>query len=360
MKPIVPSHVQVVTQPLPDSTLGVDTHKDTHTYAVLTNAGVKLGVKTFSTTQVGHAAAVSWARTLGNITAAGVECSANYGAGLTRYLQSQSIPVVEVNVVDKQARARAGKTDEYDAVSAARLVLSGRCASPAKELTGLFFDLAVLINARDSAVKAQTQTMNVLKAVLVKSPDEYRQSVVTKSGTSLALVKKLASTRPNLGQEYFIIRTTLKSLAARWLALRDEAMSYEATMLSLMTPVAKELLDYEGIGVVGAGIILSHVGADLSRFSNRDDFCKLAGVSPRPVSSGMTDRYRLDRGGDRQLNKAMYHAAMTRARKPESASAAYIEKRVTQGKTKRDAVRCLKKYIARDIYTILLSVYKNL
>ncbi len=354
MLSIMQGRVQIASNQI---VVGTDTHKQTHTYSALSSVGGVLGTETFPATLIGHQKALTWARQFGDIAAFGIECAANYGAGLARFIRDQNIPVVEVNVVDKQARARAGKTDEYDSITAGRLLLSGQCQDEAKQLEGPFLAISVVLNARDSAVRMQTKANNQVKAALVRCADEYRAGF--DGLTTLALHKKLANSRPRVTDSQYSVKNTLRLLSARYLFLKDEIKEHDKQLKELVVPLAPQLLECEGIGLVGAATILSVVGSNLTRINGRDGFCRLAGVSPKPVSSGMTDKHRLDRGGNRQLNKVLYTAAMTRSQKKDSATAVYIEKRLSSNKTRKDALRCLKKYIAREVYSVLLKVYEK-
>lgn len=332
--------------------LGVDTHRDTHTAAVVTSIGQLCGSQEFPTTGKGCRDLLAWARGHGQIRRAGVECTGSYGAALSRMLQAEAIDVFDVNQPDKRARRSRGKTDAVDAEGAARAVISGRASVVAKTGDGPIEALRVLKMVRDSAVRARTQAINQLKAILVTTPPGLRESLHP-LGTK-TLVRRCADLSDPDPHETTGVATVcaLRRLAQRILALTAEANDIEKLMTSLIQNHIPELLTRPGVGPDSAAALLILAGDNPDRVKTESSFAALCGVSPVEASSGLTIRRRLNRGGDRRANAALYRIVISRLRW-DSRTKAYMERRSAEGKTRREVIRCLKRYVAREIFTLI-------
>jgi transposase len=333
--------------------LGVDTHKDLHAAAVISPLGVLLSSKDFPATAAGYQELLAWAKTFGTLRRAGVECTGSYGAALARHLRAAGVEVIEVNQPDKTTRRRQGKTDTLDAASAARAVLSGRASATAKAGDGPVEMLRMFKLAKASAVKARTQTINQLKAVLVATDPTLRETL---SGLStLLLIRRCTQLQVDTPCDTTSAAAyTLRLLARRILTLTDEIHDLEQQITAAVTSHTPRLLTRRGIGPDNAAAVLIAAGDNPHRLRSEASFAALCGVSPLEASSGKTSRRRLNRGGDRQANSALYRIAMCRLRW-DARTRHYLARRITEGKTRREAIRCLKRYIAREIYQIITS-----
>ncbi|MEU5198906.1 IS110 family transposase [Streptomyces scabiei] len=332
--------------------LGVDTHKDVHVAAVLDHLGRLLSSGEFPVTAAGYRQLLDWARQYGTVLRAGVECTGSYGAGLARYLATQQVAVVEVNQPDRSTRRRRGKTDAVDAEAAARAALSGIARALPKSGDGQVEALRMLRLAKNSAVKARTQALNQLKAVLVNAPSALREELEPLSTTLLVRrCAELADTRKgNPAADTAVF--TLRLLAQRVVQLRHEATELERRMTIAIRATAPSLLEQLGIGPDSAAALLITAGDNPERLGSEASFAALRGVSPVEKSSGKSQRRRLNRGGDRQANAALHRIVVTRMRQDER-TRLYLERRTAQGKGKREVMRCLKRYAAREVYCLI-------
>jgi len=328
--------------------LGVDTHKDLHVAAVLTALGVLLGTRSFPTTAKGYRQLLTWARGFGPLHRAGVECTGSYGAALSRHLRSEVVTVIEVNRADRGNRRRRGKTDTIDAEAAARAVLSGRATAIAKSGDGQVEMLRMFKLAKSSAIKSRGQAINQLKAVLVRAEPALRESMTGLSNPALfrrcAELDHPAPCDPG-GAATF----TLRLLARRILELTGEIEELNTQITAAIDVRAPQLLQRYGVGPDTSAALLLAAGDNPDRLNSEASFAALCGVSPIEASSGKTHRRRLNRGGDRQANSALYTVTIARLRW-DKRTQHYVQRRVAEGKTRREAIRCLKRYIAREIY----------
>lgn len=342
----------------PEVVLGVDTHRDVHTAAVVTSLGLLRATQEFATTAQGCRELLAWARGYGQIRRAGVECTGSYGASLSRLLQTGAIEVFDVNQPDKRARRSGGKTDAVDAEAAARAVISGRASAVAKTGDGPVEALRVLKMVRDSAVHARTKAINQLKAILVTAAPELRESL---HGLGVkTLVRRCAELPATDLTEPAAAATTsaLRRLAQRVLSLTNEANDTEKLMTSLIEDHAPQLLARTGIGPDSAAAVLIVAGDNADRIRTEGSFAALCGVSPVEASSGNTQRRRLNRGGDRRANAALYRIVISRLRW-DPRTQAYMERRLTEGRTRREIVRCLKRYVAREVFNLITNPYSS-
>ncbi|WP_190174073.1 IS110 family transposase [Streptomyces mirabilis] len=332
--------------------LGVDTHKDVHVAAVLDHLGRLLDTREFPATAAGYRQLLDRACQFGTVLRAGVECTGSYGAGLARYLATQRVPVVEVNQPDRSARRRRGKTDAVDAEAAARAALSGTARALPKSGDGQVEVLRMLRLAKNSAVKARTQALNQLKAVLVKAPSALREELEPLS-TALLVRRCAELVDPRDGNPAADTAVlTLRLLAQRVLRLRQEVTELGRRMTAAVRASAPSLLERLGIGPDCAAALLITAGDNPERLSSEASFAALCGASPVEKSSGKTRRRRLNRGGDRQANAALHRIVVTRMRQDER-TRNYLERRTAEGRGKREIMRCLKRYTARKVYALI-------
>jgi transposase len=332
---------------------GVDTHKDTHHAAVLDLQGRVLGDRGFPVSTAGYRDLLDWVAGHGVLDRAGVELTGSYGAGLTRFLTGAGVEVVEVNTTDKATRARRGKDDAIDAVAAAQKVLSGMATAVPKDTTGAVEAVRVLKLGRDSAVKTRTRALNQLKDLRVTAPAVLREQL---DGLTLpAVVVRARGFRPDrarLADPLQATKAAMKRLADRIHHLDAEIAEATADLTALVSSLAPTLLARPGIGVHTAAQFLVTVGGNIDRIRDDAAFARICGAAPIPVSSGKTTRLRLHRGGDRQANSALHIIVIGRFKNhPETQ--AYLAKKLAQGKSKRDVIRALKRYVAREVFTIL-------
>jgi transposase len=334
--------------------LGVDTHKDNHVAAVLTVVGVVLGTKAFPATAAGYRALLKWARGFGVLHRAGVEGTGSYGMALTRVLRGEGVLVVEVNRPDKTTRRRRGKNDAIDAECAARAVLSGRAESSAKAGTGTVETVRLFKLAKSSAVKSRTQAINQLKSVLICADPQLRESL---SGLGITeLVRRCAHLQLDAGTDTDTdpARYTLRLLAERIQYLTEQVDELTKQIGDAIAAHAPQLLEHNGVGPDTAADLLITAGGNPDRLRSEASFAALCGASPVEASSGKTERHRLNRGGDRQANAALYRIALCRLRWDQR-TRNYAQRRVAEGKTRREVLRCLKRYIAREIYPLIVK-----
>ncbi|MCX5377569.1 IS110 family transposase [Streptomyces sp. NBC_00091] len=324
--------------------LGVDTHKDIHVAAVITTLGASLAHQEFPTTAVGYRQLLAWGRSFGVLHRAGVECTGSFGTALTRVLRQEGIDVVEINQPDRATRRKRGKTDAIDADAAARAVLSGRATTMPKSADGPVEDMRVLRLAKESAVKARTQALNQLKAVLMSIDPDLRELLTGLSNPAL-VATCAALDVDDRGEAVF----TMRLLARRVQHLSDEVKELTRRTTRAVRACRPQMLDLVGVGPDSAAVLLIAAGDNPDRINDEASFAALCGVSPVEQSSGKTQRRRLNRGGNRQANAALYRVVMTRIRWDERTQK-YLERRTAEGMSKREIIRCLKRYVARELY----------
>lgn len=331
---------------------GVDTHKDAHVGAVVDRFGRLLGTKSFSTTTTGYEELLAWMNAMGSVAAIGVEGTGSYGAGLMRPLRSCGEVVKEVNRPNRQMRHRRGKNDAVDAEAAARAALSGQTAGEPKSQDGLVETIRLYRLLLVTFRKERTALVNTLRNVLITGPDDLRQRLEPLAWS--ALLKQCAQLRP-LGQQgdpAHAARATLKALARQITALDLQLKATRQTLGELATAANPELMAAKGVGVDSATILLVAVGDNPERIRSESSLATFCGASPIEASSGKNCRHRLNRGGNRQANNALWRIAMIRLQ-TDPRTQEYARRRKAEGKTPRDITRCLKRFIAREIYRIL-------
>ncbi|WP_455711437.1 IS110 family RNA-guided transposase [Streptomyces hirsutus] len=338
----------------PQITGGVDTHGLTHHAAVVDPVGRHLADREFPATIRGYRDLLDWMRTHGTLAAVGVEGTGAYGAELARVLTAVGVTVVDVDRPDRKTRRMKGKSDPIDAYAAAMAVLSGRATGIPKSRDGVVEAVRVLRIARRSAVKARTQAMNQIRGLLVSAPAMLREQVAGLARA--ALIRTLARLRPgeDLSRPLAATRASLRRLARRHQALDEEIAELDAEIGPLVKQAAPALLELFGVGPETAGQLLATAGDNPERMRSEGAFAHLAGVAPIPASSGRTHRHRLNRGGDRAANNALHTIVLTRMRFDER-TRAYVERRTKEGLNKKDIMRCLKRFVAREVYRALTS-----
>lgn len=334
--------------------VGVDTHRDTHYAVVVDERGGELGGEEFPASGAGYAGLVAWAGGFGRLAKAGVEGTGSYGAGLTAHLHSLGLAVVEVTSPDRQQRRLRGKTDRLDALHAARAAASGQASVVPKLRDGLVEMIRILHAERRLVVKQNTETMNALRGAIVTAPEPVRARLG--KTTAVALAKACVNLRAR-GTDDALAQTAIQMLQRRakaWLEGRAQAKTLLAELKVLVTEVNPALLAEHGVGPDSAAALLTCVGGNPDRVTSETAFAMLTGVAPIPASSGQTHRYRLNRGGDRQANAALHRIIVVRL-KSHPETRAYRDRTLTRGKSRKDALRLLKRYLARRLYPILLD-----
>ena len=319
--------------------------------------GARLGTMTIPADSKGYQALETWARSLGLVRAFGVEGTGSYGAGLSRFLCEGGHAVLEVNRPNRQLRHRHEKNDPLDAESAARAVLSGQATALPKAGTSSAEMIRHHKVARDTAVKGRTQAMQTLKAIIVGSPAALREQLDRVTG-KMTLIRHLAALRPGpLISTTASAKTALRAIARRWLALSEEIKAHDAHLGRLTAARAPELIQAHGMGTDTAAEMLLLVGDNPGRIRSEAAFAKLCGACPIPASSGKTNRHRLNRGGNRQANAALYRVVVTRMRGHQP-TLDYVRRRTAEGKSKLEIIRCLKRFVAREIFGYLCAAPK--
>ncbi len=332
---------------------GVDTHRDVHVAAALDDRGALLGTAEFDTTARGYRDLLAWLADFGDVGLVGVEGTGTYGAGLTRHLHEAGVEVIEVDRPNRQRRRRAGKSDTTDAVSAARAALSGEASTAAKSRDGNVEKIRVLRIARRSIVRERVRAINALRALIVTAPPEVRDQLkgLTAIGVSQAVARfRVADPTTDTGA----LKYAMRSLGRRAESLRAEAKDLNAILRTLIDDTAPELLARPNIGVDAAGALLVAAGDNPERMRSESSFAKLCAAAPMEASSGMVTRHRLSRAGNREANAALFTIIINRmGRDPRTQ--AYVTRRRAEGLSNLEIIRCLKRYVAREVYPLLTN-----
>lgn len=333
--------------------LGVDTHLDVHVGAVVDGVGRILGVLSIETTRHGYEQLLSWARSFGCLERAGVEGTGTYGASLTRFLTDEGIEVIEINRPNRARRRRRGKTDSTDAENAARAILAGEADAVPKSQSGPVEAMRVITSTRRSAVKARTQAANQIRAMIVTAAEVLRDDL---RGLPLEeCIERCARFSP--GQDAAPLEATkraLRSLSIRWRALAGEVSELDRSLEAITSAAAPRLVARKGVGPLTAAVLMMTAGDNADRLQSEASLAALCGVSPVEASSGKMSRHRLNRGGDRQANNALWTIAMVRMR-CERRTQEYVDRRTKEGRSTKEIRRCLKRYIVRELYPLILA-----
>lgn len=339
---------------------GVDTHKDLHVAAIVDEQDRVLGTRCFATTRQGYRQMIAWMRSFGELQRIGIESTGSYGAGLLRFVQQTGIEVLEVTTPDRHDRRRRGKSDDLDAQNAAHAAFAGKRTVTPKSRDGMIEALRVLKACRKTAVAARRIALQMIQNTIVCAPDGLRD--VLRTMTRMQLVRTLAAWRPDLTAYRDVesaYRISLKSLARRYLELHDEIADLEEMIGPIVEELAPDLVARNSIGHTSAAQLLLTAGDNPQRLRSEASFAALCGVSPVPPSSGKTIRHRLSRGGDRAANSALHIIAIVRLR-TDPKTKAYVAKRIAEGHSKLDAIRALKRYIAREVFTLITRRQKQI
>ena len=340
---------------------GVDAHTDEHHVAVLDGQGRPLAAAAFPTTADGYTRLISWLRGRGTIERVGVESTGAYAAGLVRALHADGIRVVEVNQPHPHARQRLGKSDPIDAELAARAALSGTASALPKQTGGIVESIRQLSVARAGALKARTAALQQLDDLLITAPEQLRGEL--RGGRTLkaraALCLHLRPDSDRLHEPAQAAKLALRSLARRARELEREITELDQQLERLVALAAPRTVQLFAVGTQSASQLLVTAGENIERLRSEAAFARICGAAPIPASSGRTTRHRLDYGGDRQANRALHMIAVCRLRYCER-TRAYARKRTADGLNRREILRCLKRYIARQTYTTLRDDLRSL
>ena len=337
-----------IVEERPAVTGGAGTHSEVHVAAALDLVGGLLGVAEFPATPAGYAGLLGWLGGFGDVALVGVEGTGSYGAGLARYLAKCGVRVVEVDRADRQDRRRNGKSDPLDAVSAARAALSGRASGAPKGRDGAVEAIRALTVAKRSARRERTQAVNQARALLLTGPEDLRARFAGLRAAALA--EAAAALRPRPGDDPgYAVRVALRELGRRVQFLDGQLGRLDELIVPLVTARAPGLLALYGVGPDTAALLLTAAGDNPGRLRSEAAWAHLCGTAPIPASSGKTRRHRLNPGGNREANHALWRIVITRM-SAHPATLAYVERRTKEGLSKKEIIRCLKRYVAREVY----------
>jgi transposase len=328
---------------------GVDTHLDVHVAAALDSIGGLLGVESFAASPAGYRKLYGWLSSFGALSRVGVEGTGAYGAGLARFLAGQGVEVIEVDRPNRQARRSHGKSDPVDAVEAARAALSGRARGLAKSRDGNVEAMRALLVVKRSARHARISTVNQMRHLCITGPDDLRQRLGGLS--AIMLPREAAAMRPrdNGDPVGYATRLSLQMLGRRMLLLDEQIERVEKMLGELVKQTSPGLLAIYGVGPDTGASLLVAAGDNPERLRSEAAWAHLCGVAPIQASSGKVVRHRLNRGGDRQANAALWAIVFSRL-VSHPPTRAYLERRQKEGRSKREIVRILKRYVAREVY----------
>jgi transposase len=347
---------------------GVDTHADTHCAAALDDAGRLLGVREFGSDRAGCGQLLKWLRAHGELSRVGVEGTGSYGAGLMRFLHENDVLVLEVDRPDRRTRRRLGKSDPIDAEAAARAVLAGTADGVPKTRDGMVEAIRTLRVARSGAVKARTAALNALLSLARTAPEPLAQQVRGLNARKLTTLsagfrpaapprvgKSTAARAQQLADPITATKTAMRRLAQRIQNLDEEITAADRDLHALLATRAPQLLARHGVGPESAGQLLVTAGDNPERLATDRAFAALTGTSPTPAGSGRrSNRHRLNRGGDRAANRALFTIALVRMATHQPTKD-YVIRRTQEGLSKREIIRCLKRYIARELFPLIIE-----
>ena len=331
---------------------GVDTHKDVHVAAVFDDRGKILDTSSFDTTTAGYRKLLAWLRSYGELQRVGVEGTGSYGAGLAHYLATEGIEVLEVNRPNRQMRRRRGKSDPVDAEAAARSVLNGEATTVPKSGQSLVESIRVLRVAFTSARNSRTRVTLQIRDLIVTAPDQLRSVLAPLSTKERVIRCARFRVCGDLADPNEANRRALRTLTRRYVALSAEMEELKHSLNDLTARANPALRALKGVGPDAAAILLVAAGDNPERLRNEAAFAAMCGVSPVQASSGKTTRHRLNRSGNRQANHALWRIANARLI-TDAQTRAYAARRTSEGKSRREIVRCLKRYIAREVFRTL-------
>ena len=333
--------------------LGVDTHEREHVAALVDEFGRLLATRSFPANERGFALLLAWAREHGVVRRAGVEGTGSFGVGLARFLAEHGLEVLEVTRPSRRSRRHLGKSDTVDAEAAARMVLSGEASATPKPRDGVVESIRVLQLARRSAIKARTQAGQQIRSLIITAPAELNRALGDL--TTAQQVARCRRLRPGTSKGALAsTKQALRSLAQRWQQLDQEVDELERDLHRLTAAAAPRLLAEPGVGPETAAKLLVIASDNPARLRSDAALAALCGASPVEASSGKTKRHRLNKGGDRQGNNALWTIANNRLiHDPETR--AYAARRTGEGLSRNEILRCLKRHLARRLYPLLLA-----
>jgi transposase len=330
---------------------GVDTHADVHVAAACDPLGAVLATESFPTTASGYRRLLAWLRGFGELTRVGVEGTGSYGTGLARSLAAEGVEVIEVHRPNRQERRQYGKDDVVDAIRAARAVLAGRATGTPKSHDGPVEALRALKIVHRSANKARTQALNQIRDLVTTAPEELRAQL--RDLRRRQLLETCAAFRPGDRDDLIsVTKLALRGLARRVADLDEEIAAINARRRRITTTFAPDLCAAHGIGPDTATAPLLAAGDNPQRLRNERTWSALLAANPIKASSGKTVRHRLNRGGDRNGNSALWRIVIVRMAS-DPATKAYVERRTNEGLNKPEIIRCLKRYVAPETYDVL-------
>lgn len=329
--------------------IGIDTHKEFHAFCALDERGAVALEGTCAASEAAYEGLCRSLEEAGRPARVAIEGSSSYGRGLSDHMRRRGYDVREAVRPGRRAYSSDGKTDAVDALAAARLAFWDQCAGEPKDNGGPSEDLAYLVAARESAVKEWRSAGNALQGLVAKAPSDVREPFAGLKGEALA---RAVAESGDMGRPDLL--AALRSLARRWTAAFEEAEALAGRMEAIVRAHYAPLLGAKGVGVVTAASLAAIAGGNPGRFKSEAAFAKSMGACPIPASSGKNSRMRLNRGGNRAGNRALYQIVIARLSRDE-ATRAYMEKKRAKGKGKAEAIRCLKRYVAREVYRLLLE-----
>lgn len=333
--------------------LGVDTHLDLHVAVLVNMLGQVICTKEFDTNKKGYNQLLKWCSSFGQLLKAGVEGTGTYGAGLCRFLVKNKVAVFEVNRPNRARRRLRGKSDPTDAENAARAVLADEAKAIPKAQNGSVEAMRFLLITRRSAVKARTQAINQIRAILITAPDDVRKKYLI---TSTFGCIEACNGIDTLGDSTLLdmLSHSLKILAQRWLNLTEELKILDKNLKILTKARAPLLTQQYGVGPYVAATLLVTAGDNPERLKKESSFAALCGVSPIEASSGKVIRHRLNRSGSRIANNAIWIITLIRMRS-DPRTKLYVKRRTKEGMSNKEIQRCLKRYIARELFPKILN-----
>jgi transposase len=338
---------------------GVDTHQLTHQAAILDHQLLPVADREFPATEAGYRQLLDWMSRFGLIARIGVESTGSYGAGLARFLTAAGVEVIEVRRPEKTTRAQQGKSDQVDAYSAARQAATGAATGRPKAKTGVIEAIRVVKVPRDEAVKHRTAAYSQMRDLITTAPAQIHDELI--GMTAHRRVERALTFRPHrdrLEDPLHACKHSLKALARRIRALNVEIKQADVILTRLARQHLPSLVTMRQVGVQTAAQLALTAGENPHRMRSEAAFAKLCGVAPLPASSGKTTRHRLNRGGDRRANSALYLIVVGRM-KNHHETINYVERRTAEGLTKAEIIRCLKRHLARSAYRALKTDLKT-
>lgn len=332
---------------------GVDTHKEFHVAAAVDDVGRILGTETFSATGAGYRRLERWFEEHGQVAKVGVEGTGSYGLGLARFLAARGIEVVEVNRPNRQLRRRRGKSDTVDAEAAARAVLNGEATSVPKAADGIVEAIRALRVVFCSTRNARTRIANQIRDLLVTAPDQLREALEPLDTDERVARAARFRCSGDIADPAEATKTALRTLARQHQMLTTDLDALRARLDELTGQANPALRHAVGVGPDVASILLIAAGDNPERLTTDAAFAALCGVSPVEASSGQHVSHRLNKGGNRDANHALWRIVMVRMTCHQPTKD-YVTRRRSEGKSQRFIIRCLKRYVAREVHQLLL------